>query len=55
MKNLKAYTQTEPKASVPWHWNSVNEASMSIPKDSSINFTKTMFCLRDMTKIVSDQ
>ena len=28
---------------------------MSLPKDVSNNFIKTMFSLRDMIKIVSDQ
>ena len=38
-----------------WQWNSVNEASMLLPIDTSSNFTKTMFFLRDTIKIVSDQ
>ena len=48
-------TRIKPKESVPWQWNSVNEASMLLPKDASNNFTKTMFSLRDITKVVSDQ
>ena len=48
-------TRIKPKVSVPWQWNSVNEASMLLPKGASNNFTKTMFSLRDITKVVSDQ
>ena len=32
------WTQIEPKLLVPWHWYSVNEAIMSLPKDVSNNF-----------------
>ena len=48
-------TRIKPKESVPWQWNSVNEASMLLPKGASNNFTKTMFSLRDITKVASDQ
>ena len=51
----KVCTQIKPKISIPWHWNSVNEASMLLPKYSSKNFTKTVFSLRDIIKTVSDQ
>ena len=52
---LKVCTQMKPKISVPWHWNSVNEASMLLTKYISKNFTKKFFSLRNITKIVSDQ
>ena len=41
--------------SVSWHWNTVNEAIKSLPKDVLNNFTKTIFSLRDMISIVLDQ
>ena len=50
----KVCTEIKPKISVPWQWNSVNEA-MLLPKYVSENFTKTMFSLRDILNIVSDQ
>ena len=34
----KVYTWIEPKVSVSWHWNLVNEGSTSPPKDVSNNF-----------------
>ena len=34
--------QVKPKVTVPWHWNSVTEASMLLPKDVSNNFAKTL-------------
>ena len=40
---------------IPWHWNSVNEAIILLPKDVSNNFTKILFSVRDIIKIVSDQ
>ena len=43
-----AYTLIKPKVSVNWHWNSINEASMVLPKDVLNNFTKTMFSLKDI-------
>ena len=49
----KVYTPTERKASVPWHSNSVNCASMSLRKDIWKNFTKTIFSLRDVIKYAS--
>ena len=51
----KVCTQIKPKVSMPWHWNSVNETIMLLPKDVSNNFTKTIFSLRDIIKIVSNQ
>ena len=50
----KVHTQIKPKVSVPWHWNLVNEAIMLLPKDVSNNFTKNIFLLRGITKIVSN-
>ena len=53
---FQVYTRIKPvKVSVRWHWNSVNVAIMLLPRDVSNNFTKTMFSLRDIIKIVSDQ
>ena len=51
----KVYIWIEPKVSVPWHWNLVNEASMLLIKDVPNNITKTMLFLIDMVKIISDQ
>ena len=45
----------KPNVSVPRHCNSVSASSMLLPKNVSNNFAKTMFFLRDITKIVSDQ
>ena len=49
----KACTWIKPKVSVPWHWNSVNDAIVSLPKDVPNNFAETMFYLRDIIKIGS--
>ena len=51
----KVYTHIKPNVSVPWHWNSVNEAIILLPKDVSNNFTKAMFFLSDIIKSFSDQ
>ena len=51
MKMSKVYTQIETKISVSWDWNLEHETSMSLPKDISNNFTKTMFSLRDIIKL----
>ena len=51
----KVYTWIKPKVSVPWQWNSVNEAIILLPKDVSSNFAKTMLYLRNIIKIVSDR
>ena len=51
----KVCSQIEPKVSVPWQWNSVNEASILLLKDVSNSFAKTMFLLREITKIVLHQ
>ena len=53
--NFKSLHSIKPKVSGPWHWNLVNEASTFIPNDASNNFTKKMFFLRDIIKIVSDK
>ena len=53
--NFKNLHSRKPKISVPWQWNSVNEADMLLPKYVSKNFTKAIFSLRDIMKIVSDQ
>ena len=51
----KVYNRVEPKVSGPWPRNSVNEASMSLPKDSLPNsFIKAMFSLKNIQN-VSDQ
>ena len=55
MWNLEVFIRIKPKVSVPWYWNSVNEASMFPSQDVSKNFTKIIFSLRDIIKIVSDQ
>ena len=52
---LKVCTRIKPKVLVPWHYNSVSEAIILLPKNFSKSFTKTMFSLRDIIKIVSDQ
>ena len=40
----KVCTWIKPKVSVPWHWNSVNEATMLLPKDvSNFNYIKYVF------------
>ena len=49
------WTQIKPKVSVPWHSNSVNEASMLLLKDFSNNFKKKMFFMGYIIKIVLDQ
>ena len=49
----KVCTLIKPKVSVPWQWNSVNEASMLLPQDVSNNFAKAMFFWREIIKIVS--
>lgn len=54
MKSSKVYTGTEPKISIPWHWNSVNETSVLLPKCVLNNFTTMMFSLRDTIKFASD-
>ena len=51
----KVSTQSKTKILMPWHRNSVNEASMLLPKYVSKNFTKTMFSLRDIIKTVLHQ
>ena len=51
----KVCTQIKIKISVFWHWNSINEASMLLPKDVSKHFTKAMFSLRDIIKNVLDK
>ena len=51
----KVCTQIKPKVSGLWHWNSLNETIILLPKDVLNNFTKTMFSLWDIIKIVSDQ
>ena len=51
----KVCTQIEPKVSVSWQWNSVNEASILLLKDVSNSFAKTMFLLREIIKIVLHQ
>ena len=48
-------SQIEPKVSVPWQWNSVNEASILLLKDVSNSFAKTMFLLREIVKIFLHQ
>ena len=53
--NFKSLHSKKPKVSVLWHWNSVNEAIMLLLKDVSNNYTKAMFSLRDIIKIVQDQ
>ena len=50
----RVWTWIKPKVSVPWHWNSVNEAIILQPKDVSNNFAKTMSYVSDAIKIVSD-
>ena len=55
MEIFKTYTQIEPKIWVPWHWTSVDDSSMSLPKDVSNKFIKTMFSVRDMIANASDQ
>ena len=57
MWNSKVCTRTkpEPEVSMPWHWNLVNEAIMLLPKGVLQKFTKSMFFLSDIIKIVSDQ
>lgn len=54
MKMSKVYTQIETKISVSWDWNLEHETSMSLPKDNSNNFTKTVF-LKRYNKTFSDQ
>ena len=51
----KVCTQIKPKILMPWHRNSINEASMLLPKYVSKNFEKPMFSLRDIIKAVLDQ
>ena len=55
MWNSKVCTRAKPEVSMPWHWNLVNEAIMLLPKGVLKKFTKSMFSLRDIIKIVSDQ
>ena len=52
---LKVWNRIKPKVSVPQHSNLVNEASMLLLKGVSNNFAETMFFLRDVIKIISDQ
>ena len=51
----KVCTQTKTKILLLWHRNPVNEASMLLPKYVFKNFSKTMFCLRDIIKTVLNQ
>ena len=51
----KFSTRIKPKVSAPWHWNSINEASMLLPKDFSNNFAEIILFLRDIKNIFSDQ
>ena len=39
----KVCTQIKARKPVPWHWNSVNEASMLLPKGVSKNLQKQCF------------
>ena len=55
MEIFRTYTQIEPKIWAPWHWTSVDDSSMSLPKDVSNNFIKTMFSVRNMITNASDQ
>ena len=40
MSITRVYTQIEPKLSMPWHWNLVNEESISQSKGASNSLTK---------------
>ena len=51
----KVCTQIKTKTLMLWHRNPENEANMLLPKYVSKNFTKTMFCLRDITKTALNQ
>ena len=55
MSVSKVSTQIKTKILMSWHRNSVNGASMLLPKYVSKSFTKTMFSLRDIIKTVLDQ
>ena len=49
---LKNSTRIKQKVSVPWHWNSVNEANMLLPKNISTNFFLQRYdrsCFRSVT------
>ena len=53
--NFNIGTQIKAKMLKPWQRNSVNEASMLLPKHVTKIFTKTMFFLRDIIKTLLDQ
>ena len=36
----RVYIQIEPRVSMPWHWNLVNEGSISLSKGASNSLTK---------------
>ena len=55
MWNSRVCTRTKPEVSMLWHWNLVNKAIMLLPKGVLKKFTKSMFSLSDIIKIVSDQ
>ena len=55
MEILKIYTRIESKIQVPWHWTSVDDSSMSLPKNVSKYFIKTIFSVRYMITNASDQ
>ena len=41
--NFKSLQSHKTENTIPWHWNSINEASMFLPKVVLNNFTKAMF------------